>query len=238
MATALEISDLSAGYGSFDILHEVSLSAAQGEITTIVGSNGAGKSTLLKAIAGVVKPKTGRVTFFGEDIAGLNSAEIVKRQISLVPEGRELFARMSVIDNLYTGAYLRWRSADVKRELEQIFAYFPVLKQKAALEARNLSGGEQQMLAFGRAMMSKPRCLLLDEPSIGLAPKVESHLMETVQRIAHEQGVVVFLVEQNAALALGLASRAYVLELGKVVLQGTGSELLRDPRVKDAYLGG
>lgn len=233
----LEITNLSGGYGPLAVLHGVNLVAEPGAITTIVGSNGAGKSTLLRLIAGLLVPQSGTIRFDSTEISSLSPANIVRHGVSLVPEGRELFPRMSVLDNLRTGAFLRWHPSGVRRSLDRIFGYFPVLDQKSRLEARNLSGGEQQMLAFGRALMAEPRCLLLDEPSIGLAPMIELQLMDTVRRIALEQNVAVVLVEQNAALALRMARKAYVLELGEVVLEGPGPSLLDHPRVKEAYLG-
>jgi len=233
----LKISKLSAGYGVFSVVSEVDLEVQSGSITAMVGSNGAGKTTLLKAVAGLLRPSSGSVELDGQELSNVSTGEIVRRGLILVPEGRELFPRMSVKENLLCGCYARWRRSDVGRELDEIYSLFPVLKKKARIDARGLSGGEQQMLAFGRALMARPKCLLLDEPSIGLAPLVETQLIEAIKEIARQRGVAVLLVEQNAELALEAASFAYVIELGRIVLKGPGRQLLKDPAVRKAYLG-
>ncbi len=213
------------------------MQAESGQITAVIGSNGAGKTTLLKSICGLVKVQSGRIAAFHSDIQGLSTAEIVSRGICLVPEGRELFPRMTVADNLMVGAFLRRDKAAIARDLAKVYGYFPVLERKAKLPARSLSGGEQQMIAFGRALMAGPKILLLDEPSIGLAPLVEIQLMQALRQLTDETGIAVILVEQNAQLALQVSDRAYVLDLGTKALEGAAADLLTDPRVKQAYLG-
>jgi len=233
----LEVSSLSVDYGGIAALHSVSLTAAPSELVSIIGSNGAGKTTLLRAISGLVRGSTGTITFEGRRIDGMTAPEIVRAGISHVPEGRELFPRMTVLDNLMVGAWLRKDRSAVRRDLDAVYRYFPVLGQKSRAFAASLSGGEQQMLAFGRALMNGPKLLLLDEPSIGLAPLVERSLMEIVARLAREENIGVVLVEQNAALALGMAARAYVMELGRIVLAGPATDLIDNDKVKKAYLG-
>lgn len=233
----LEISDLCVSYEQNLAVNGFSMTAGAGMITAVLGSNGAGKTTLLKSISGLVPVKSGRISAFGKEIQGLSTAEIVRRGVCLVPEGRELFPRMSVADNLMVGAWLRRDKDGVRRDLARVYDYFPVLARKAKLSARNLSGGEQQMIAFGRALMAGPRILLLDEPSIGLAPLVEMQLMQALRQLTDDTGIAVVLVEQNASLALQVSDRAYVLELGAMALEGAAAELLTDPRVKQAYLG-
>lgn len=237
-AIMLKVRGLSAGYGVFSVVSNVDIEVTEGSITAIVGSNGAGKTTLLKAVAGLLRPNSGSVQLNGEELIGLNTSQIVRKGLTLVPEGRELFPRMSVKENLICGAYARWGKCRIREELDDVYALFPVLERKGHIEARGLSGGEQQMLAFGRALLAQPKCLLLDEPSIGLAPLVEAQLMEGVKKIAERRRVAVLLVEQNAALALEAASFAYVIELGRIVLKGTGKDLLKHPGVQKAYLGG
>ena len=233
----LETRDLTVKYDLISALSEVSISAEERTITTIVGSNGAGKTTLLKTISGLIRPASGEIRFLGERIDAASPTAIVRMGISQVPEGRELFPRISVYDNLMVGAYLRKDKKAIRRDLEQIYQHFPILKDRRRQLARNLSGGEQQMLAFGRALMSDPKLLLLDEPSIGLAPVIEQKIMETISVLAIEHNVGVVLVEQNAALALSVASHGYVLEQGSLVLQGPANELIRDDSVRAAYLG-
>jgi branched-chain amino acid transport system ATP-binding protein len=218
-------------------LREVSLVAGAGELISIIGSNGAGKTTLLRAVSGLVRPRSGEILFEGKRLEQLSTSAVVGAGISHVPEGRELFPRMTVADNLMVGAWLRKNGSTVRRELEAVYHYFPVLKQKSRTLASSLSGGEQQMLAFGRAMMSGPKMLLLDEPSIGLAPLIEHSLMEIVVRLVSDEKIGVLLVEQNAALALSAAKRAYVMELGRITLEGTAEDLMHDDKVKKAYLG-
>ena len=233
----LETSDLTVNYDLISALSEVSISAAERTITTIVGSNGAGKTTLLKTISGLIRPASGEIRFLGDRIDTASPSAIVRMGISQVPEGRELFPRISVYDNLMVGAYLRKDKKAIRRDLERIYVHFPILKDRRRQLARNLSGGEQQMLAFGRALMSDPKLLLLDEPSIGLAPVVEQKIMETLRVLTVDDNVGVVLVEQNAALALSVASHGYVLEQGSLVLQGPANELIKDDNVRAAYLG-
>lgn len=233
----LEIVDLHVSYDENLAVNGFSLTAEPSCITTVLGSNGAGKTTLLKSVCGLVPIRSGAVRALGRDIAGLPTAEIVRRGVCLVPEGRELFPRMSVADNLLLGAYLRRDRRAVRRDLDRVYGYFPVLARKSKLPARSLSGGEQQMVAFGRALMADPKVLLLDEPSIGLAPLIEQQLMQTLRHLTDESGIAVVLVEQNASLALSVSDKAYVLELGEKVLEGAAKELLTDERVKQAYLG-
>lgn len=233
----LETRDLTVKYDLVSALSDVSLAAAEKTITTIVGSNGAGKTTLLKTISGLIRPAAGEIRFLGDRIDTASPPNIVRFGISQVPEGRELFPRISVFDNLMVGAYLRSDKKVVRRDLERIYHHFPILKDRHRQMARNLSGGEQQMLAFGRALMSGPKMLLLDEPSIGLAPVVEQKIMQTLKALTIDEGVGVILVEQNAALALSVASYGYVLEQGSLVLQGPAKELMKDDSVRAAYLG-
>jgi branched-chain amino acid transport system ATP-binding protein len=233
----LEVTDVVVRYDAADALRGVSLSAAEGMVTSVIGSNGAGKTTLLRAVSGLLPIASGEIRLLGERIDNLKPADIVRRGICHVPEGRELFSRMSVFDNLLTGAYLRRDKAGVGRDLDKVFSYFPILKQRAALPARSLSGGEQQMLAFGRALMASPKVLLLDEPSVGLAPLIEQSLMETVAQLAATEEVAVVLVEQNAILALATAKTGYVLDLGQFVTSGPAEGLLNDSKVRQAYLG-
>ncbi len=233
----LETQDLTVKYDLISALSEVSISAEERTITTIVGSNGAGKTTLLKTISGLIRPESGEIRFLGERIDAASPTAIVRMGISHVPEGRELFPRISVYDNLMVGAYLRKDRKAIRRDLDRIYQHFPILKDRRRQLARDLSGGEQQMLAFGRALMSDPKLLLLDEPSIGLAPVIEQRIMETLRVLTVDENVGVVLVEQNAALALSVASHGYVLEQGSLVLQGPANELIKDDNVRAAYLG-
>lgn len=233
----LETRNLVVKYDLVVALSDISISAGLGAITTVVGSNGAGKSTLLKAISGLIRAAAGEIRFLGERIDSASPPAIVRMGLCQVPEGRELFPRLSVYDNLMVGAYLRSDKAGIRRDIERIYHYFPVLKERYRQMARDLSGGEQQMLAFGRALMAGPKMLLLDEPSIGLAPVIEQKLMETVQALSREEGVGVVLVEQNAALALSVAAHGYVLEQGILVLEGPAGDLVKNDNVKAAYLG-
>ena len=233
----LETKGLTVRYDLVQALNDVSISAEAGAITTVVGSNGAGKTTLLKTISGLIRAAEGEIRFLGEPIHSASPPDIVRMGLSQVPEGRELFPRLSVYDNLMVGAYVRSDRAGIKRDIERIYHHFPVLAERSRQLARNLSGGEQQMLAFGRALMSGPKMLLLDEPSMGLAPVIEQKLMVTVQKLAAEEGVGVVLVEQNAALALNVAARGYVLEQGSLVLEGPARDLVNNANVKAAYLG-
>ena len=232
----LEIRNLVVGYNSNNALADVSLSVPARSITTIIGNNGAGKTTLLRTVSGLLAPRSGEILLNGERIDRMSPSKIVELGISHVPEGRELFSRMSVYDNLVLGAFLR-RDTGISRDLDRVYEYFPVLKQKSRLLARNLSGGEQQMLAFGRALMTNPKVLLLDEPSVGLAPLVEQHLIMTVKTLAESEKLAVLLVEQNANLALSVSDNGYVFELGSIVASGTAARLQTDPIIRTAYLG-
>ena len=232
----LEVSAIWARYGAIEALKGVSLTVDEGEVVTLIGSNGAGKSTTLRAIAGLTPPFAGRITFDGEDITSVPPNEIVTRGIALSPEGRRCFSRMTVRENLDLGAYRRRDTAAIASDLERVLELFPRLKERADQKAGTMSGGEQQMLAIGRALMAKPRLLLLDEPSLGIAPVLVDRIYETISEI-HRSGVAILLVEQNAHRALDAADRGYVLETGRVALTDATVSLRHDPRVQEAYLG-
>jgi branched-chain amino acid transport system ATP-binding protein len=234
----LEIKNLQASYGAINALHGISLSVPDGKIVTLIGANGAGKTTTLKTISGLLKPKSGEIFYDGKNIAGLPPHEIVARGLSHVPEGRMIFANLTVLENLQLGAYLQKDRKIIRRELEHVFSLFPRLKEREKQIAGTLSGGEQQMLAIGRALMSKPKLLLLDEPSLGLAPLLVKTIFEKIVEINREQGLTILLVEQNANLALEISRFGYVLETGKVLLSGDSASLRQNPQVKSAYLGG
>jgi len=236
-ASILSVKGVETFYGAIQALHGVDLEVARGEIVTLIGANGAGKSTLLMTICGNPRARAGRITFDGEDITALPTHQIVRRGVAQVPEGRRIFARMSVYENLQMGAILG-DPANFKTDLERVFAMFPRLAERRDQRGGTLSGGEQQMLAIGRALMSRPRLLLLDEPSLGLAPLIVRQIFDSIGRIAREEGVTIFLVEQNAFHALRLADRAYVLANGRVRLSGSGKELLANQEVRAAYLEG
>jgi branched-chain amino acid transport system ATP-binding protein len=231
----LEVDALCVSYGHRRALADVSLRVAEGEIVTLLGANGSGKSTMLRAISGLVSPQRGRVVFRGQDVARWGADRIVAAGIGHVPEGREIFVDFSVRENLLVGAHLVAR-AEVPARLEAAWALFPTLRERQAQRAGTLSGGEQQMLAIARALMTRPRLLLLDEPSLGLAPRLTREIFRVIQRI-NAAGVTVLLVEQNARRALALAARGYVLETGRVALEGPSVDLVNDPRVRAAYLG-
>lgn len=231
----LEVDDISVFYGKFQALWGVSLKVNKGEIVALVGPNGAGKTTTLKTVAGLLKPVKGRIKLNGSDITGLPAHEVAKRGISMVPEGRQLFDKMTVYENLLMGAYLK-KKEEIKDALELVFQLFPRLKERKNQLAGTMSGGEQQMLAVARALMSKPLLLLIDEMSLGLMPKLVSELFETVRRI-REEGITILMVEQHVESALKLADRGYLMEQGRIVLEGTGEELLRSDYVKKTYLG-
>ncbi len=231
----LEVQDLASAYGRIQALKGVSLRVETGEITAIVGANGAGKTTLLRCLSGVQPSNGGVVKFHGEDITGWSAHRRVAAGIAQSPEGRQVFGPLSVEDNLRLGAFRRGR-ADTEEGLARVYAMFDILKQKRALQAAGLSGGQQQMLAIGRALMSRPRLLLLDEPSMGLAPLLVDQILAAVVAL-RGQGVTVLLVEQNASAALAIADRGYVLEVGRIAHAGTGAALLHDPAVREAYLG-
>jgi branched-chain amino acid transport system ATP-binding protein len=234
--SVLELVDVSARYNGTQVLHGVSLTVEPGKITTIIGANGAGKTTTLKCIMGILRPFEGRILWHGRDMTLLGTREIVKSGITMVPEGRHVFPYMSVSENLDMGAYLRQDKDGVKQDRDWVYELFPVLKTRRRQAAGTLSGGEQQMLAVGRALMSAPDILLMDEPSMGLAPMLVDEVFQVICRIK-EMGKTVLLVEQNAVKALDVADKGYVLELGTTVLSGTGSELLNNPDVERAYLG-
>ena len=234
----LEIKNLSVGYGAITALHGISLSVKAGSIVTLIGSNGAGKTTTLKTISGLLKPKAGEVIYDGKNIAGLPPHEIVARGLSHVPEGRMIFANLTVLENLQMGAYLVRDKKIVRRELGFVFATFPRLQEREAQVAGTLSGGEQQMLAIGRALMSQPKFLMLDEPSLGLAPLLVKTIFEKITEINRERGLTILLVEQNANRALEVSSFGYVLETGNITLSGDSASLRQNPEVKSAYLGG
>ncbi len=235
MAPLLEVEDIVTAYGSIEALKGVTLAVEEGEVVTLIGSNGAGKSTTLRSISGLTPPKTGSIRFRGQEISTLPAQEIVRLGISQSPEGRRCFQRMSVRENLELGAYLR-RDANVAKDLERVFELFPRLRERERQKAGTMSGGEQQMLAMGRALMADPTLLLLDEPSMGLAPILVDRIYETVAEI-NRQGTTILLVEQNANYALEVSTRGYVLETGKVVLSDKSEALRENPEVQNAYLG-
>jgi branched-chain amino acid transport system ATP-binding protein len=234
----LEIKNLAVNYGAIVALHGISLSVPAGKIVTLIGANGAGKTTTLKTISGLLKPASGEILYDGKNIGGLPPHKIVAHGISQSPEGRMVFANLTVLENLQLGAYLQKDKQVIRRELEHVFVLFPRLKEREKQIAGTLSGGEQQMLAIGRALMSRPKLLLLDEPSLGLAPLLVKTIFERIVQINREQGLTILLVEQNANLALEISHYGYVLETGKVVLQGDSQALRQNPQVKSAYLGG
>lgn len=231
----LEVQDISAGYGDIQVLWGVSLQVDAGEIVALVGSNGAGKSTLLKVISGIVLPMSGQIAFDGENITARPSEQIVERGIVQVPEGRRLFPEMSVEENLLMGAQVR-RDGGIHQDLQWIYELFPILGERRRQEAGSLSGGEQQMCAVARGLMGRPKLLIIDEMSLGLAPIIVDDLIEIVSQI-NEQGTTILLVEQDVQVALEQADRGYVLEVGRVVMEGPAAELLEEPRVREAYLG-
>lgn len=237
MGTMLTINDINVFYGAIHAIKGVSLEVNEGDIVTLIGANGAGKSTILRTISGLLKPKTGSIQFEGQEIAGMPAHEIVKTGISQVPEGRRIFAEMSVLENLELGAFTRKDKDGIKADMELVFERFPRLKERIGQLAGTLSGGEQQMLAMGRALMSRPRLLLLDEPSMGLAPLLIKEIFAIIQDI-NKTGTTVLLVEQNANMALSIAHRAYVLETGRITLSGDAKELAASDEVRKAYLGG
>jgi branched-chain amino acid transport system ATP-binding protein len=236
VADLLEIHELRAGYGRIDVLHGISLAVPAGEIVTIIGANGAGKTTTLLTISGVIRPRSGTILFAGQPIEKLQPFEIVRLGISQSPEGRKIFPRMSVLENLQMGAYTRNDKGGIQHDIDHAYDLFPILKDRQQQLGGTLSGGEQQMLAVARALMARPKLLLLDEPSLGLAPLIVLKIFEVIRRL-NAEGIAVLLVEQNARQALKLAHRGYVLETGAITMQGTGQELLHDERVQDAYLG-
>ena len=231
----LSIAGLRAGYGKIEVLHDVTLNVETGQIVTLIGANGAGKTTLLKTISGLIRPNAGSIAFEGESIARRPAHKIVARGISHVPEGRAILKRMTVLDNLRMGAFVR-NDAEVARDIEAVFVRFPVLGERRAQMAGTLSGGEQQMLAIGRALVARPRLLLLDEPSLGLAPKFVTRIFLTLRELRQE-GKTILLVEQNARQALQVADTGYVMERGRIAFSGSGAALLDMPEVRRTYLG-
>jgi branched-chain amino acid transport system ATP-binding protein len=234
----LEIKNLTVNYGAINALHGISLQIKQGDIVTLIGANGAGKTTTLRAISGLLKARGGEVVYEGRNITNLRPHEIVKLGISHVPEGRMVFANLTVRENLAMGAYLQRDKDLIRRELESVFGMFPRLQERESQIAGTLSGGEQQMLAIGRALMSKPKFLMMDEPSLGIAPLLVKTIFEKIVEINRQHGITILLVEQNANLALGISNYGYVLETGKVILQDAATALRQNPKVKSAYLGG
>ncbi|MGE7766796.1 ABC transporter ATP-binding protein [Peribacillus sp. NPDC096540] len=233
----LKIEDINVYYGNIQALKGISLSINEGEIVTLIGANGAGKSTMLKTISGLLKPKQGKIMYEGQSIGGKAAQSIVKMGISHVPEGRRVFANMTVEENLQLGAYLRKDKAGIKQDMEKVYELFPRLLERLKQQSGTLSGGEQQMLAMGRALMAKPRLLLLDEPSMGLAPLLVKQIFNIIEEI-NKTDTTILLVEQNANLALSIADRAYVVETGRIVLSGKSEELTASEEIKNAYLGG
>lgn len=232
----LKINDLDIFYGGIHALKKINLEVKQGEIVTLIGANGAGKTSTLRALSSLEKPKNGEIIFNGENITGMAPHKLVAKGLSHVPEGRKIFANLSVMENLELGAYLRKDKKAIEEDYEMVFEKFPRLKERLKQNAGTLSGGEQQMLAIGRALMNRPKMLLLDEPSMGLAPLVVNDIFDTIVEI-NKAGTTILLVEQNANKALSIADRAYVLETGRITLQGTADELLHDDKVRAAYLG-
>jgi len=236
MTAMLEVKDLHVFYGAIHALHGISFSLEEGEIVTLIGANGAGKSTTLKTISGLLRPRQGSIMFHNQDLIRVSAPKIVALGISQVPEGRKVFAPLTVRENLEMGAYTRNDPKEIQQSMERVFGSFPRLKERINQPGGTLSGGEQQMLAMGRGMMSNPKLLLLDEPSMGLSPLLVEEIFRIIEEI-NKQGTSILLVEQNAAMALSIANRAYVLETGNVALEGPAAELLENPQVKAAYLG-
>lgn len=233
----LELDNVHSYYGNIHALKGISLTVDEGEIVTLIGANGAGKSTTLKTISGLISPRLGKIRLSSEDLTAYRAHEVVGKGVIHVPEGRRVFTRLSVRENLEMGAFLRSDAPAIKQDLERVFTLFPRLEERQNQVAGTLSGGEQQMLATGRALMAKPRILLMDEPSMGLAPVLVDLIFDTIKEL-NDGGMTILLVEQNALLALEVADRGYVLETGEVVLSGPASELAQNPQVKEAYLGG
>ena len=236
MSTILKVDDINVYYGSIHAIKGISFEVNEGEIVTLIGANGAGKSTTLKTISGLLHSKTGHIEFMGEPLNHVPSHKVVSKGLALVPEGRRIFLQMSVQENLDMGAFSR-RGGNIDADMERVFEQFPRLKERRKQVAGTLSGGEQQMLAMGRALMSNPKLLMLDEPSMGLAPILVEQIFDIIKNL-HKAGTTILLVEQNAQAALSVADRGYVLETGKIVTTGTGAELLASPAIKKAYLGG
>ena len=236
MEPILKVSDINVYYGAIHAIKGVSFEVNPGEVVTLIGANGAGKSTTLQTVSGLLHSRTGSIEFLGENLMGVPAHKVVAKGLAQVPEGRRVFLQMTVEENLEMGAYTR-SGGDIDADLEKVYAYFPRLMERRRQIAGTLSGGEQQMLAVGRALMSRPKLMMLDEPSMGLAPILVEQIFKIIQTL-HEAGTTILLVEQNAQAALSIADRGYVLETGKIVTSGTGTELLASPEIKKAYLGG
>jgi len=233
----LEVKNLSVHYGMIQAVRNVDFTVKEGEIVSLIGANGAGKSTILKTLSGLIHPSEGEIVYLGENIASTSAKKIVEKGLVQVPEGRHVFPGLTVKENLELGAFLRKDKEGIQKDMEAVFERFPILKERKDQDAQTLSGGEQQMLAMGRALMSRPKLLLLDEPSMGLAPIFIREIFKIIQEI-QKTGTTVLLIEQNAKMALSISNRAYVLETGSVVLSGTGQELLESDEIQKAYLGG
>ena len=232
----LKVENLVVSYGGIEALKGISLNVPDGKIITLIGANGAGKSTLLRTIIGLVKPQSGKISYNEKEITSLNSQKIVTTGITLVPEGRRVFSNLTVLENLKIGAYMRNDKAEIEKDIEWIYGMFPRLKERNWQLAGTLSGGEQQMLAVGRALMCRPKLIMMDEPSLGLAPLVIKDIFRIIQEI-NAKGMTILLIEQNANMALKIADWAYVLETGRITMEGTGKELLENPLIREAYLG-
>jgi len=236
MSALLNVKDLKVSYGGINAVKGIDLHVNQGELVALIGANGAGKSSSMKAIAGLLTPSAGEIHFANQETRKLPAYELVRLGLGMVPEGRGVFKRMTILENLQMGAYLKTNPKDIERKLEEVYSYFPRLKERLSQLAGTLSGGEQQMVAMGRAMMAEPKLLLLDEPSMGLSPIMVETIFDVVRSLS-SSGMTILLVEQNARLALQMADRAYVMESGLITLSGSGKDLLEDPRVRAAYLG-
>lgn len=232
----LKVTDLVVSYGGIEALKGIDIEVNKGEIVTLVGANGAGKSTLLRSIVGLVKPKGGSISYEGQIILGEKSQNIVTKGITLVPEGRRVFPNLTVLENIKLGAYFRKDTKDIEKDIDWVYSLFPRLKERSWQQAGTLSGGEQQMLAVGRALMSRPKLLMMDEPSLGLAPLIVKDIFNIIKEI-RDNGVTILLIEQNANVALKIADRGYVLETGNITIEGSGKELLNNEDIKKAYLG-
>ena len=236
MSALLNVKDLKVSYGGINAVKGIDLHVNQGELVALIGANGAGKSSSMKAIAGLLTPSAGEIHFANQETRKLPAYELVRLGLGMVPEGRGVFKRMTILENLQMGAYLKTNPKDIERKLEEVYSYFPRLKERLSQLAGTLSGGEQQMVAMGRAMMAEPKLLLLDEPSMGLSPIMVETIFDVVRSLS-SSGMTILLVEQNARLALQMADRAYVMESGLITFSGSGKDLLEDPRVRAAYLG-
>lgn len=232
----LKIKDLVVSYNGIEAVKGITFDVPKGKIVTLIGANGAGKSTVLKTVAGIVKPKNASIVFEGTEISGKTPDFIVSKGVTLVPEGRRVFPNLTVLENLKIGAYLRKDKKEIQKDIEHVYELFPRLKERSWQLAGTLSGGEQQMLAVGRALMSSPKLIMMDEPSLGLAPLVVQDIFSIIRQI-NSEGITVLLIEQNANMALKIADKAYVMETGRITMEGTGAELLEDETIKEAYLG-